>query len=375
MAVATPARPRGGVLVGLLAVLLAADELTPPSVRFGPLMVAAPALAAVLCGPGYVLAVLGVTLGCVVAAAQANLQLDVINFPVQLATTAVIGAAAVWAATLRQHRERQLAQVRWVAEVAQRLLLRPIPRRLGPLTVASVYLAADEEAEIGGDVYAATDLGGAARFLIGDAQGKGLAAVEMVTHLLGAFRQSRRERVALEDLACRLEDDLCEAVAETAAAKHHGDGPDPEGHRDGDTWPRGQEGFVTAVVMDVPVDGGPVRLVNRGHPAPLLLRDGQVSPLDPAAAALPLGLGDLDADGAPVRSADFRAGDTLLLYTDGLIEARDGAGAFYPLTARLGRWPRRDPDELLRELRADLLAHARGRLTDDVAVIAIHRAD
>ena len=168
MAVATPARPRGGVLVGLLAVLLAADELTPPSVRFGPLMVAAPALAAVLCGPGYVLAVLGVTLGCVVAAAQANLQLDVINFPVQLATTAVIGAAAVWAAALRQHRERQLAQVRWVAEVAQRLLLRPIPRRLGPLTVASVYLAADEEAEIGGDVYAATDLGGAARFLIGD---------------------------------------------------------------------------------------------------------------------------------------------------------------------------------------------------------------
>ena len=90
-----------------------------------------------------------------------------------------------WPPVLRQRRERQLAQVRKVAAVTQRALLRPLPPRLGRVTISSMYLAADEEAAIGGDLYAAAVTErDATRVLIGDVQGKGLAAVEVAGLLL-----------------------------------------------------------------------------------------------------------------------------------------------------------------------------------------------
>jgi sigma-B regulation protein RsbU (phosphoserine phosphatase) len=56
-------------------------------------------------------------------------------------------------AVSRTSRERRLAQIIQVAEVAQRAILRPIPARLGAMTFATRYLSAAEEALIGGDFY------------------------------------------------------------------------------------------------------------------------------------------------------------------------------------------------------------------------------
>lgn len=355
-------------VLGLLAVLTAADELTPATIRFGPLMVAAPGLAAVFCSPGYVLLVAAATVGCVVASAEANVQLDALNFPIQLATAVAIGAVAIVAAAVRQRGERQLAQVRWVAEVTQRTLLRPLPSRVGTLAFSSMYMAADEEAEIGGDVYAVADLDATARVMIGDAQGKGMAALESVTYLLSAFRRAAREDVPLNGLGRCLENAINEDLLDAARSRDCAAQSDPGLPQ---AFP---ETFVTAVVADVPTYGRRLQLVNRGHPAPLLLHDGGVRELAPAVPAVPLGLGDLDGvTVAPVLSADFLPGDTLLLYTDGLIEARDETGNFYPLADRLRSFAGYAPDDLLNALRADLLRHVRGRLTDDVAVVAVHR--
>jgi serine phosphatase RsbU (regulator of sigma subunit) len=362
-------RPRRSLvaLLALLVALLVADELTAPSIRLGPLMVAVPALAAVFCGPAGVLLVTVVTLGCVITAAAANLQLDAVNFSVQLATMLLISAAAVGAAVMRQRRERQLSQARWVAKVAQRVLLRPLPRRTNSLMISSMYLAIEEEAEIGGDLYAAVSIGRTTRILIGDAQGKGLDAVEEASSVLRAFRQAARHRTPLSDLAPYLERSLGEDIKEAAEADSRDRG---DSHS---TPPRLQEYFVTAVMVDVPEESHQIHIVNRGHSPPLLIHQGKVLSLEPAVPALPLGLGNLDKATPSIDMVDFEDGDTLLLYTDGLIEARDVVGAFYPLAERLRDWTRYAPNELLQAIHTDLLHHVHDRLVDDVAMVAIQR--
>jgi serine phosphatase RsbU (regulator of sigma subunit) len=69
----------------------------------------------------------------------------------------------------------------------------------------------------------------------------------------------------------------------------------------------------------------------------------------------------------------FEDGDIALLYTDGVIEARDEDGAFYPLLERVARTPQRGPDALLAQLCKDLTRHAGGHLGDDAAMVAIER--
>ncbi len=66
--------------------------------------------------------------------------------------------------------------------------------------------------------------------------------------------------------------------------------------------------------------------------------------------------------------------DTLVLYTDGVIEARDHNDVFYPFAERAAQWTTHPPEALLHHIERDLLTHTGGRLGDDVALLAIHRA-
>jgi hypothetical protein len=357
--------------LAVVAALLSADLVGGTTIRIGGLMIAVPALCAVFLGPAQVLVITAVTMVCVLLAAENNNQFDTANFPIVLATVVLIGVGAVAAATLRRRRERQLAQARWVAAVAQQLLLRPLPGRLGPLTLASLYMAAEEEAAIGGDLYAATELdNGDTRLMVGDVQGKGLGAVEVAGFLLSGFRRAARRRIDLPDLPCYLDSRLREDLADMAKT----DLAAPEGvHAAPRSGPPLLEGFVTAVVVDVTGGGSRLRVANCGHPPPLLVRAGAVRRLLPEIPALPLGLGDLAAERHEVDTYAMEAGDILLLYTDGVTEARDAAGSFYPLAERLAGWPAETPTILLRHLREDLLRHAASRLGDDVAMVAVQR--
>lgn len=112
-------------------------------------------------------------------------------------------AAGVVAAVMRQRREAELASVRSIAEVAQRVLLRPVPRSAGPLRIAVSYTSAMAKARIGGDLYEVVTSSAGVRIIVGDVQGKGLEAVESAAVVLGAFREAAHDEPDLRPSASR----------------------------------------------------------------------------------------------------------------------------------------------------------------------------
>jgi serine phosphatase RsbU (regulator of sigma subunit) len=135
----------------------------------------------------------------------------------------------------------------------------------------------------------------------------------------------------------------------------------------------GGEEFVTALLVTIPMDGS-AEVVCCGHPQPLLLRGGQATPLDSLAPMPPLGL--FDMAGCQPRAGLLGAGpgDSVLLYTDGVTDARDAAGCPYPLADRAAALARED-GPLLQALRADLLQHVNGVLRDDATMLYLRLAD
>ena len=82
-------------------------------------------------------------------------------------------------------------------------------------------------------------------------------------------------------------------------------------------------------MAEIPRDGAEIRLLNCGHPSPLLLSGDSAEFAEPLEASLPLGLGYLDPGVRKEHTAPFGPADRILFYTDGISEARDTSGAFY----------------------------------------------
>ncbi len=95
--------------------------------------------------------------------------------------------------------------------------------------------------------------------------------------------------------------------------------------------------------------------------------------LEPEEDSPPLGLAGLGLPGPKPLRVPFTQGDQMLLYTDGVIEARDGGGAFYLLTDRLALLGQADPQKAVDDLRADLVDHVGGPLPDDAAMLLVRR--
>lgn len=264
--------------------------------------------------------------------------------------TALVGTLGTILAAHRIRRERTLADVRFVAEMAQRVLLRPVPHRIGDLVLESFYLSASAEARIGGDLYEAVPTVHGVRLLIGDVRGKGLLAVETAATLLGAFREAAHDEPDLPALVGRVETSMSRG-AEQLPGSDVG------------------ERFVTAVFAEVRTDEQTVRVVNCGHPPPLLIRPDEVRELDLGRPSPPLNLGVLVGEPYHVDTYAFRPGDQLLLYTDGVTETRAPDGSFYPLVERVRAWGPLPPRELLERLHHDLLAHSEHGLQDDTAAL------
>ncbi|MBZ4322582.1 PP2C family protein-serine/threonine phosphatase [Streptomyces huiliensis] len=343
--------------LGFIAVIVAVDLLTGPDVHLGPLLVVAPAITAAFAGPLVTGAVGALAVAAQVVIGIFHGGLTTSNHEAQIIGLVLISAVVVVFRYGHERHERELAQVRLVADVAQSVLLKPLPARSGPLRMAAVYVAADAEARIGGDLYAAVRSREGTRVMIGDVRGKGLDAVGDAALLLGAFRAAAHRNPPLPRLVAHLHntvywDTVAPADGESAS-----------------------ETFVTAAVLDIPDAEPVVRVVNCGHPPPLLLRGGRAVPLAVRDTALPLGLGgDASEDDYTAEPFDYAPGDVLLLYTDGAVEARDAEGRFYPLADRVAAWRETDPRRLVDRVHADLLAHAGGALGDDVALIAVARA-
>ncbi|MFF4794280.1 PP2C family protein-serine/threonine phosphatase [Streptomyces sp. NPDC001276] len=341
--------------VALIVLITVADLVTPTDIVLGPLLVIAPALTSWFAGPWVTSGIGALT---VMAQGFVGWRHDLLlsrNVLIEMAALAVLSTVVVSFCVVRDRHRRQLARVRTVAEAAQHVLLWPLPTRLGPLQLACLYLAAEEEAEIGGDLYAAARTDSAARVLIGDVRGKGLPAIGEAALLLGAFREATHQHASLPQLAAALERSIARYLTDFEPEDEAG------------------ERFVTALLLEIPDDEPVVRITSCGHPAPLLLGpDNRVTVpgLDPAP---PLGIGLTDPDDHILGVLPFGPDDTLLLYTDGVTEARNRHGVFYPFAERASQWTKHNPEALLHHIQRDLIAHTGGRLGDDAALIAIRR--
>ncbi|WP_435840831.1 PP2C family protein-serine/threonine phosphatase [Streptomyces cinnamoneus] len=357
----TRQRSRALVAVPLLLILVVTvvDILAPPDVHLGPFLVAAPAITASFGGTRMTAFVGVVAVAAQALVALARTSLTDLNHTLQITALILISAIVTLFAHHRERHEKEMTQLRSVAEATQGVLLRALPQQIGPLRIASVYLAAEAEAQIGGDLYAVTRTAHGTRLVIGDVRGKGLEAIGDAALVLGAFRAAAHRQAELPVLVADLEgavfSDL--GVPGTSRDEHAEQG----------------ETFVTAAVLDVPDIERSLHLVSCGHPPPLLLRDGRVTPLKVSQPAPPLGLAEFAPADIAVESYGFEPGDVVLLYTDGVIEARDDSGAFYPLPERLAAWSGHGPQDLLRHLCEDLLTHSGGYLGDDAAMVAVQR--
>ncbi|GAA2990682.1 PP2C family protein-serine/threonine phosphatase [Streptomyces drozdowiczii] len=340
--------------IGWIVAVFVIDILAPPGIHLGPLLVAAPAITPSIGGPRAVglVAALAVIAQTAVGVIRDPDELLSANHEAQIAALALVGASLVVFCVLRERREKELAQVRYVSEAVQRVVLPPLPRHLGPLRTASLYLAAEAEAQIGGDLYAAARTDTGTRLIIGDVRGKGVSAVSDAALLLGAFHAAARHRASLDELVAYLDQSVSWGLAEASGAGHG-------------------ESFITATVLDIPDRHARIDMVSCGHPPPIVLRDGRPTTLDAARPAPPLGLGALSQPRYHIDSYGFAPGDLLLLYTDGVTEARDGSRAFYPLAERITGWSHSAPDTFIDRFRDDLLHHVGGHLDDDAAMIAI----
>ena len=345
----------------LYGLVLALEVSTSQRSHVPSILVAIPALVALAFGPAAIIASAVVVAGT----RWAFLAVEPGRFGAAAGTSLAALAIAVVACVVLGRRRREaerLVEVTSVAETVQRALLRPPPAAVGPYRIAARYRAAAQFARIGGDLYGVADTGYGLRVLIGDVRGKGLEAVATGAVVLGGFHETAYDHPTLDGLARRLDASLRRYLSDA-------------------------EGFATALLVDIDPDGS-VRALSCGHPAPLLLHGTDALDV-PVTRTLPLGLGNLPPGTAPSTGPStapsagqapaglrLRQGDTLLLYTDGLTEARDAAGDFYPLAARLRHRLRTRPGptapgDLLDWLQQDADDYTGGSMHDDAALLAL----
>ncbi|MFE5816076.1 PP2C family protein-serine/threonine phosphatase [Streptomyces sp. NPDC056479] len=281
-----------------------------------------------------------------------------------LVLAAIGGVLATLACAIRVRGERRMLHMQDVAATIRRTVLRPLPPGWGGLEHAAVYLAADSEARVGGDFYDIQIGLHGTRVIVGDVQGKGLGAVEAAAALLGTFRETGYHEPDLATVAVRLEERLQRHILMRAAL----------GREDDDR-------FATAVLISFPeADPAVVDTVVLGHDPPLVVAPDGIRSLPPGAHGLPLGMGELDpaVGPPPALRVLLRPGETLLLTTDGVTEARNSAGEFYPLAADVAQAVAADPGiarprRLVAFVRERTLRHCGGHLADDTTVFAVRR--
>ncbi|MGW7267593.1 PP2C family protein-serine/threonine phosphatase [Streptomyces sp. NPDC054842] len=271
---------------------------------------------------------------------------------------------------------RELRQIRRVAGAAQSVLLRPLPPRIGGLDIAVAQLSADRCAVVGGDLYEVVATEHGVRAVIGDVRGHGLGAISTVAAVLGSFREAAYDEPDLPRVLTRLDRALARHLRERARAEHPAVGPEPDN-------PVAEE-FVTVLLLEIGCDGE-MSVLNCGHPWPHLLRgdtgpDGgpdRVEPLSCGEPLPPLGPFPLPAELSPGRHGRLLPGETLVLHTDGVEDARDSRGRFFSLPAALAESLRTrplTPQAVLGTVFSGLLRHTGGTPTDDVALLVLRNA-
>ena len=128
---------------------------------------------------------------------------------------ALLAGFAVANSVLRCAAQRRLGQARAVARVAQSALLREVPRSVAAARLASRYLSASAEAQVGGDLVEVIADGANPRWLVGDTRGKGLPAVRLASVAATSFRDAcAQPGLSLTEVARAVEESVTRAAGE-----------------------------------------------------------------------------------------------------------------------------------------------------------------
>jgi GAF domain-containing protein/anti-sigma regulatory factor (Ser/Thr protein kinase) len=231
-----------------------------------------------------------------------------------------------------------------IAETLQQGLRPPDLREMPGFAAATLYRAAGELNEVGGDFYDLFHTDDGWMVVVGDVAGQGAEAAT----LTGLARYTLRSVGQLTGDPARAVCQLNETLRDQP-----------------------QMSLCTAICAHVRRDGGDhatIAITNCGHPKPVRVRDGTVQELGEAGTMA----GAFDGETWESASVELRVGDTLVLYTDGVLDTVGEHARFGEerLLATLRAGPA-DPQALVTHLAATLDAFRHGPQRDDTAVVAL----
>ena len=234
-----------------------------------------------------------------------------------------------------------------IARTLQQSLLPPEPPAIQGIDLAARYRPAGEGIEVGGDFYDVFEIAdGEWTVALGDVCGKGPDAAA----LMGMVRHTIRAAAIRERAPARVLATVNAAVGRQTS----------------------EEQFCTAVAARLRPQGDRVIawICVAGHPPPVILRsDGSLQWIRGGGALLGV------FDDAQLAEDELRLGpgDTLVLYTDGVIEERAAEGAFGEegLAAVLRAAAGADASEVVSRIEEAVLAHGSGEPRDDIAILAV----
>ncbi len=228
--------------------------------------------------------------------------------------------------------------------IAQRIQQRLLPPRDFSAAGLQFDCAFLPVSEVGGDLYDFFEEQGSVAFLLGDVCGKGLGAAMLVATLQATFRSQRelvRTPAVLMDRVNRL-------FFQATRPEH----------------------FATLFLGVYDAESGNIRYINCGHPPAVLLRaDGATEVLEPSSIVL----GAFENSAFIERSVPFRAGDRLVIFSDGFSEAGlDDAGGDDWAFETIRALSRNANGSLSASLAA--AAQSRGQQLDDITVVGVQTA-
>jgi serine phosphatase RsbU (regulator of sigma subunit) len=223
-------------------------------------------------------------------------------------------------------------------------LLPPWSTRLPGARIAGML---EPAYDIAGDAFDYAADGDTMHFAIIDGMGHGIGSTLLTGLAVGAYRHARRHGEPVRRMHTIIDEGL---------SAHYRD-----------------ESFATGIIGTLTLSSGLLEWSCAGHPPPLLLRDRKVVAELAARSTLPFGLGT----GSPqVASRDLEPGDAVLLYTDGVVEARTADGELFGEERLVDLLEReaageQPPEELLRRLVHAVLNHQSGGLRDDATLLLL----
>lgn len=248
---------------------------------------------------------------------------------------------------MEQEKDDLLEREHRIAETLQQALIpSEVPSVIDGWSVGARYRPALREAQVGGDFYDVFPLG-KTRFgvLIGDVAGKGLAAAIRVASIRHAVRSYAYLDLSPAEIMGLANDALCREGAD-------------------------ERNLLTAFFAVVDTQEQSITYANAGHEPPLVRsRDGQVSEVEVTGPMLGM-IADVEYQESELR---LESGEEIVMFTDGITEARTGAVLFERegVVENLTKMGDAAPDEVAEALLQAATAHAGGGLQDDVAIVVL----